>query len=194
MSGTSDTKGRTVVISASLVKRKCRVLATRKGELCSSPLCQSSVNVGYLRHERVDSGHLRFTGQASMSGTCDTEGRRVIISVSGTAKAVHRDEHDIADSQVFYYRRQKTTLSTKYKFIVAIITNRPTTLPISHSHMNQNMSHMTWLTQSSKCATQCFTITLLLRPIPVACSRNHHNWGITLECTCLYASVVTHWK
>ena len=81
-SGTCDTKGRTVVISASLVKRQCRVLATRKGEQWSSLLRRSSVNVRYLRHEMANSGHLRFAGQASMSRTCDTKGRTVVISAS----------------------------------------------------------------------------------------------------------------
>ena len=81
-SGTCDTEARTVVISASPVKRQRQVLATRKHGQWSSPLRRSSVNVGYLRHGSTDSGHLRFAGQASTSGTCDTEARTVVISAS----------------------------------------------------------------------------------------------------------------
>ena len=76
-------------ISALPVKRQCRALATRKGGQWSSPLCRSSVNVGHLRHGRADSGHLRFAGQASMSGTCDTEGQTVVISALSFAHLRH---------------------------------------------------------------------------------------------------------
>ena len=69
-----------MVISALPVKRQRRVLATLKHGQWSSPLRRSSVNVGYLLHGSTDSGHLRFAGQASTSGTCDTEARTVVIS------------------------------------------------------------------------------------------------------------------
>ena len=57
--------------------------------ISASPLRRSSVNVGYLRHERANSGHLRFASQALMSGTCDTKGRRLIIAVLSFAHLRH---------------------------------------------------------------------------------------------------------